>query len=198
MKINPFSTSGSLWIDDKKNKNLQDTYSVQASKKIELSKMPLSSNAPNAANPQTNSINIKPGEIKNIGSVDGFPLNISIDSDSINTSFSSQVNAYEPLDSPRNQLALELFEKHSSSQRDKAGSISSRFGILYQVANGSMSVSDYNSLKQIPGTISTSQLLTSLGIDVSKPFSFNGRSFSLDSEGNLHTLVPANEYRNIQ
>ena len=143
---------------------------------------------------QTNSINIKPGEIKNIGSIDGSPLNISFDSNGMSsTSFAIMINVNDPVNCPRNQLALKVLHSHTPAQRDKAGSISSRFQFLYSVANGSMSVNQYNATDLGQDTMSTSEFLTSLGIDVTKPFSFNGKNFFLDDQGDLHALLPVGQ-----
>ena len=92
---------------------------------------------------------------------------------------------------PEDQFAGEVSLSHSGAQRIKADSIVSRFKLLNSVANGSMSVNQYNSTDLGQGSMSTSELLTSLGIDASKSFSFNGNSFSLDSQGDLHALLPA-------
>jgi len=174
--------------DDYTNKS-NDTQDLSEISKL---KRLISPNVPKAADPQTNSINIKPGEIKNIGSVDGYPLNISFDSSGMSsTSFAIMINANDPIDSPRSQLALKVFNSHTPLQRDKAGLISSRFQFLFSVANGSMSVNQYNSTDLGQNAMSTSELLTSLGIDVSKSFSFNGKSFSLDGQGDLHAVLPA-------
>lgn len=74
---------------------------------------------------------------------------------------------------------------------DKANSIIGRFQMLYSVANGSMSVDQYNATDLGGNTISTSELLKSLGIDISKSFSFNGKWFSLDAQGNLQASMTA-------
>jgi len=195
IKINFSPSNLSSVLIPNKNDNLQSDFQVKPTKtddQFKLSKI-LSPNVPKAADPQTNSINIKPGEIKNIGSVDGSPLNISFDSYGTNTIFGISIRADEPTDSPRNQLALEAFNSHTPVQSDKAGSISSRFQFLYSVANGSMSVNQYNATDLGQNTMSTSELLTSLGIDVTKSFSFNGNSFSLDGQGGLHALLPASQ-----
>lgn len=189
------SLSSQVLIPNKINYS-KDNFAVKSSDTQESSDLTnisriLSPNVPKAADSQTNSINIKPGEIKNIGSVDGSPLNISLDSDGMNTSFGMTVDPNEPVDSPRNKFALDVFNSHTTAQRDKAGSISNRFRFLYSVANGSMSVNEYNATDLGKDTMSTSELLTSLGIDVSKSFSFNGKSFSLDAQGDLHALLPA-------
>jgi len=189
------SLSSQVLIPNKINYS-KDNFAVKSSDTQESSDLTnisriLSPNVPKAADPQTNSINIKPGEIKNIGSVDGSPLNISLDSDGINTSFGIGIYANEPIDSPRSKLALDVFKNHTPTQRDQAGSISNRFRFLYSVANGSMSVNEYNATDLGQDTMSTSKLLTSLGIDVSKSFSFNGKSFSLDAQGDLHAVLPA-------
>ena len=200
LKINSFPSSPSSILISNKNNYLQSDSKVKLTKaddQFELSKI-LSPNVPKASDSQTNSINIKPGEIKNIGSVDGSPLNISFDSYGMNTSFGITINKNDPIDSPRTQFALDVFNKHTAAQRYKAGSIISRFQSLYSVADGSMSVKQYNEADFGPDTMSTSELLTSLGIDVSKSFSFNGKGFSLDSEGNLHALLPANQYNVTQ
>lgn len=194
MRINTLSTMNSILVinNNSKRNPAENTFQIQDGfDYAEYAKSLLSSKAPSAADPRTNSINIKAGEIKNIGSVDGFPLNINLGPYGLESSFGIMVRNDEPVNSPRNQLAWELFNKYTPAQREKAGLISSSFNLLYQAASGSISVSDYNSYKKIPGIISASQLLSSLGIDVSKPFSFNGNSFSLDSQGNLHTLYPA-------
>jgi len=151
----------------------------------------ISPNAPKAADPQTNSINIKTGEIKNIGNVDGSPLNISFDADGMaSTSFSIPIHDATPgtTATPEQMFAADVFYGHSAAQQEKASLIANRFKLLYSVAKGSISVNQYNET----GLGSTSELLTSLGIDVSKSFSFNGKSFSLDGQGNLHAVLPAN------
>lgn len=195
MKINslPSSTLIRKLISNTNDYSQGNSHIQTSNNQFVLSNMSkiLSPNSLKAGDSQTNSINIKPGEIKNIGSVDGSPLNISFDSYGMNTSFGTTISANDPIDSPRSQSALKVFNSHTPSQRDKAGSISSRFQFLYSVANGSMSVNQYNATDLGQNTMSTSGLLTSLGIDVTKPFSFNGNSFSLDSQGDLHALLPA-------
>ena len=169
-----------------------DTTDTQDSSELSKMKQLISPNAPTAADQQTNSINIKPGEIKNIGSVDGSPLNISFDANGM-TSTSFSIPIIGPCIgsiTPEQQYAADVYYGHTSAAHDKAGSISNRFGFLYSVANGSMSVNQYNATDLGQNTMSTSGLLTSLGIDVTKPFSFNGNSFSLDSQGDLHALLP--------
>lgn len=171
-----------------------DTSNTQDSSELSKMKLLVSSNAPNAADPQTNSINIKPGEIKNIGSVDGSPLNISFDADgTTSTSFSMPIPAPTPgsTATPYDLFAASVYYGHSTAQQDTASSIVSRFKLLNSVANGAMSVNQYNATDLGSNTMSTAELLTSLGIDVSKSFSFNGKSFSLDAQGNLHALLPA-------
>jgi len=171
-----------------------DTTDTQDSSELTKMKQLVSSNAPKAADPQTNSINIKPGEIKNIGSVDGSPLNISFDADGMaSTSFSMPIHHGVPgtTVTPEDQYAGDVFYSHSAAQHTKADSIVDRFKLLYSVANGSMSVNQYNETGLGEKTMSTSELVTSLGIDSTKPFSFNGNSFSLDSQGDLHALLPA-------
>lgn len=200
LKIN--SCSSQVLIPNRINYS-KDNFTIKSSNTqdlSELSKMKqlISPNVSNAANSQTNSINIKHGEIKKIGTVDGSPLNICFNSEGMNTSFGAMVNANEPLDSPSNKFALDIFNSHTPSQREKAGYISSRFETLFSVANGSMSVKQYNETDLGHNTMSTSELLTSLGIDITKSFSFNGKSFSLDDQGDLHTLLPASELYVIQ
>ena len=194
MKINSLSSRVLIQNKTKYSRNIFEIKSSATQDSSELSNLKklIFPNVSKVADHQTNSINIKPGEIKNIGTVEGSPLNVCFNSDGMNTSFEAMVSANEPLDSPRNQLALDIFNSHTTAQRDKAGSISSRFQLLYSVANGSMSVNEYNSTDWGQNTISTSQLLISLGIDVTKPFSFNGNSFSLDGQGKLHAL-PASQ-----
>lgn len=191
MKIDSRPIHNSFWtMRNQKDTNTKDNNLIQVNKvQSEISKMILSSDVASAINSQSNSINIQPGEVKNIGNVHGSPLNISFDSYGMNTSFGIAINANDPIDSPRTQLALEVFNKYTSSQRGKAGSISSRFGLLYQVANGSMSVDQYNATDLGQSTLPTSELLTSLGIDITKPFTFNGTAFSLDSQGNLSSFI---------
>lgn len=160
----------------------------------ELSKMKqlISPNVPKAAGQQLNSINIKPGEIKNIGSVDGSPLNISFDTDGMtSTSFSIPIHSSVGTVTPEDRYAADVFYGHSPAQHAKADSIVDRFKLLYSVANGSMSVNQYNETGLGEKPMSTSELLSSLGIDVTKPFSFNGNGFSLDDQGDLHALSPA-------
>lgn len=149
----------------------------------------LSPNVPKAADSQINSINIEPGETRNIGNIDGIPLNICFDSYGMNTSFAAMVNVNEPANSPRNQLAADIFYSRTPEQIARAGAITSRFQLLYDVANGSMSINDFNEINWGKDTLSTTQLLKSLGIDTSKPFSFNGKSFYLDDQGDLHALL---------
>lgn len=173
-----------------------DTSNTQDSSELSKMKQLVSSNAPKAADPQTNSINIKTGEIKNIGSVDGSPLNISFDANGMtSTSFSIPIHASAPgtTATPEQLFAASVYYGHSPAQHTKADSIVDRFKLLYSVANGSMSVNQYNATGLGQNTMSTSELLTSLGIDVSKSFSFNGKSFSLDAQGNLHALLPASQ-----
>ncbi|WP_425804813.1 hypothetical protein ACHOLT_00180 [Desulfitobacterium sp. Sab5] len=187
-KIN-YSNSNDFAIKSSDTSNTQDSSLLSKMKQL------VSSNAPKAADSQTNSINIKPGEIKNIGSVDGYPLNISIDADGmVSTSFAPMLRSDESGNSPTNMLASEIYNSHSIAQQEKAASIANRFNLLYSVANGSMSVNQYNET----GLGSTSELLTSLGIDVSKSFSFNGKSFSLDGQGNLHALLLASQLNSAQ
>lgn len=86
-----------------------------------LSKMKLlvSGNAPKAAVPQTNSINIKPGEIKNIGSVDGSPLNISFDANGmVSTSFVIPISNAVPgtTATPEQMFAASVYNSHSDAQ----------------------------------------------------------------------------------
>ena len=83
----------------KDNFSIKSSISSNKQDSSELSKMKqlVPSNAPKAADPQTNSINIKTGEIKNIGSVDGSPLNISFDADGMaSTSFSIPIHVSAP------------------------------------------------------------------------------------------------------
>lgn len=189
MRIN--SVSSSTMIPNSLHGNSQ----VKANNDLfELSKIDqlMSSNNSTVADQKTNSISIKPGEIKNIGSVDGSPLNICFNSDgSMNTSFGIMINENDPIDCPRDQIALKISKSYTSSQMDKANSIIGRFQMLYSVANGSMSVAQYNAKDFGGNTISTSKLLKSLGIDVSKSFSFNGKWFSLDAQGNLQASMTA-------
>lgn len=197
MKINNFSSGISV---PNKNNYAQENSQIQTSKsqssnsQFELSKMDqiLSPNVPSIADPKTNSLNIQPGEIKNIGKVDGFPLNISFDSYGMNTSFAIPININDPVDCDRTKLAVLLMNKYTPAQQDKASLIEGRFKLLYSAANGDMSVDQYNQTNS-EQYISTSELLTSLGIDTSKPFAFNGKSFSLDTGGNLHALLPTNQ-----
>lgn len=193
MKINSFSSS--IFIPNKNNYSVDNSQVQTSNDQSELLKMEqlISPNVSKVADQQTNSINIKPGEIKNIGSVDGSPLNISFNSDGMNTSFGIMIHENEPADSPWNRFAFKVFNSHTPAQRDKAGSISTRFQFLYSLANGSMSVNQYNATDLGQNTMSTSELLTSLGIDVTKSFSFNGNSFSLDAQGDLHALLPASQ-----
>lgn len=201
VKINNFS-SGILISN--KNYYSQENFQIQTSKsqssnnQFKLSKMDqiLSPDVPSIADPKTNSLNIKPGEIKNIGKVDGFPLNISFDSYGMNTSFSIPINRDDPVDCDRTKFAFLILNRYTPAQQDKASLITGRFRLLYSVANGDMSVDQYNQTnsEQYNSTyISTSELLTSLGIDGLKPFTFNGKSFSLDTDGNLHALLPTNQ-----
>ncbi len=174
-----------------------DTTDTQDSSELSKMKQLISSNAPKAADPQTNSINIKTGEIKNIGSVDGSPLNISFDAEgTCSTSFLIPIPG--PIipgttATPEQQFAANAASSHTRAQIDTANSMVSRFQLLNSVANGAMSVNQYNATGLGDKTMSTSELLTSLGIDSSKPFSFNGNSFSLDSQGDLHALLPASQ-----
>lgn len=201
MKINNFSSG--ILISNKnnyaqENSQIQTSKSQTSNNQFELSKMDqiLSPNVPSVADPKTNSLNIKPGEIKNIGKIDGFPLNISFDSYGMNTSFAIPINRDDPVDCDRTRLADLIMNKYTPAQQDKASLIEGRFKLLYSVANGGMSVDQYNqtSSEQYNSTyISTSELLTSLSIDASKPFAFNGKSFSLDAGGNLHALLPTNQ-----
>jgi len=171
-----------------------DPTDTQDSSELSKMKQLISSNAPKAADPQNNSINIKTGEIKNIGSVDGSPLNISFDADGMtSTSFSIPIPGPAITGhtaTPEQQFAASVYYGHSAAQHRKADSIVDRFKLLDSVANGAMSINQYNATGLGDKTMSTSELLTSLGIDSSKPFSFNGNSFSLDSQGDLHALLP--------
>lgn len=198
MKINNFSSSSIL--SSNKNNYLQSNSQIQTSKnqssntQLKLSKMEqiLSPIVPSITDQKTNSLNIEPGEIKNIGNVDGLPLNVNFDSYGMNTSFGMTINRNEPIDSDRNKFALLIFNRYTSAQQNKASSILGRFKLLYSLANGDMSVDQYNQTNS-GQYISTSELLTSLGIDVSKSFSFNGKSFTLDAQGNLHALLRTNQ-----
>jgi len=202
LKIN--SLSSQVLIPNKTNYS-QDNFAIKSNDtqdSSELSKMKqlISPNIPKAANPQTNSINIKTGEIKNIGSVDGSSLNISFDTDGMaSTSFSIPIiGPCVGSATPEQMFAADVFYGHSAAQHTKADSIVDRFKLLYSVANGSMSVNQYNATGLGEKTMSTSELLTSFGIDVSKSFSFNGKSFSLDVQGNLHALLPTSQLNVIQ
>ncbi|MCO1600953.1 hypothetical protein [Desulfosporosinus nitroreducens] len=73
--LNKINYSNSNDYGAVKSSNTQDSFLLSKMKQL------VSGKAQNAADPQTNSINIKPGEIKNIGSIDGSPLNISFDAD---------------------------------------------------------------------------------------------------------------------
>lgn len=152
-----------------------------------------SSDLSNVADPNTNSLNIKEGEMKNIGTVDGIPLNIFFDSYGMNTNFSTAIHRDDPVNSDRNRFAFLLLDKYTTAQRAKADSLSSRFQMLYSVAKGDISVKQYNETDLGRGVVSTAEFLTSLGIDASKPFSFNNKSFVLDSEGSLHNLLQSSE-----
>ena len=171
-----------------------DPTDTQDSSELSKMKQLVSSNAPKAADPQTNSINIKPGEIKNIGSVEGSPLNISFDADGMaSTSFSIRIHSSVGTATPEDLFAGEVYYSHTPAQHTEADSIVNRFKLLNSVANGSMSVNQYNATN-LDQTVSTSELLTSLGINATKPFSFNGNGFSLDDQGGLHALLPASQF----
>jgi hypothetical protein len=149
-------------------------------------------NHPAAADSLTNSIRIQPGEVKNIGSVGGYPLNVYYDADgNLNTSFAIMINVNDPTDSPRNQLALSLQGRYTAAQMQEAESLIWKFQMLHCVDNGTFSVENYNAASLSQGGLSTPDFLTSLGIDVSKPFSFNGKSFTLDAQGNLQAAMTA-------
>jgi hypothetical protein len=144
------------------------------------------------ADPQTNSIRIQPGEVKNIGSVDGYPINVYYDADgNLNTNFAIMINVNDPLDSPRTQLALSIQGRYTAAQMQEAESLIWKFQMLHCVDNGTFSVENYNAASLSQGGLSTPDFLTSLGIDVSKPFSFNGKSFTLDAQGNLQAAMTA-------
>jgi len=198
LKINFFPSSpSSVLIPNTKDYSQSNSHVQTSNNQLKLSKMRqlISDNAPKVADQQTNSINIKTGEVKNIGSVDGTPLNVSFDPSNgmMSTSFSIPIG---PIISgttatPEQQFAANAASSHTRAQIDKAGSICNRFRFLYSVANGSMSVNQYNAIDLGQNTMSTSELLTSLGIDVNKSFSFNGNGFSLDDQGDLHALLSA-------
>ena len=196
------SLTSQVFISNKSNYS-KDNFKIKPSDtqdSLELSKMDqlISGNVPKVADQQTNSINMKPGEIKNIGSVDGSPLNVSFDSNGMmSTSFEIMINNKSNTVTPEDMFAANVAKSHTRAQIDKANSIVSRFQLLNSVANGAMSVNQYNATNS-EQTVSTSELLTSLGIDVSKSFSFNGKSFSLDSQGSLHALLPASQYNVTQ
>ena len=195
------SLSSQVLISNKSNysKNNYEIKPSDTKDSLELSKMRqlISDNAPKVADQQTNSINIKLGEVKNIGSVDGSPLNVSFDPSNgmMSTSFSIMLDGTKCVGSATpEQLAIaDVVYSHTRAQIDTANSIVSRFQLLNSVANGTMSVNQYNATNLGQGTMSTSELLTSLGIDVSKSFSFNGKSFSLDAQGDLHALLPTSQ-----
>ena len=179
-------SKGSFEISSTDNKN-----DVDLSEEVQI----LSSNAPKAVDQQANSINFRPGETKNIGTVDGYPLNLRLNSNGVwASSFQIPIHQTQGSATPEQEFAAEVFYSHSSDQQNRASSIMGGFQELYQVANGSMSVNQYNETNK-EKNISVSGLLTSLGINISKSFSFNGKTFSLDSQGNLHALLPSNPLR---
>lgn len=197
MKVNNFSSSTLITNNNNYSQGysqIQTRNNQSSNNQFELSKMEriLSPNVPSVTDRKTNNLNIKSGEIKNIGNVDGLPLNVSFDSYGMNTSFGITINRNDPIDSDRNKFALLILNRYTQAQQNKASSIIGRFKLLYSVANGDMSVDQYNQTNS-GQYISTSELLTSLGIDASKPFAFNGKSFSLDTDGNLHALLPTNQ-----
>lgn len=201
MKINNFSPrmlilNKNNYPQDQQSYSLIQTSNEQTSNnQSELSNIEqiLSPNVPSIADQSTNSLNIKSGEIKNIGEVDGLPVNVSLDSYGMNTSFGITINSKDPVDSDRTKFALLISNRYTQAQQDKANSIITRFEFLYGVANGDISVNLYNQTNDLGQYVSTSELLTSLGIDASKPFTFNGKSFSLDTNGNLHSLLQTNQ-----
>lgn len=194
MKIgpNPFSINSLIYKKETGNSSKIDFVPTKNSKNNEPLERLLSLNAPKVTNPITNSIDIKHGETRNLGYIDGNPLNVYFDSYGINTSFDVMINANEPINSSRTQLSFMIFNKYSPTQKAKAGSITSRFEYLYKVADGAMSVKDYNSLNLGKEVISTKELLTTIGIDITKPFTFNDKSFFLDPDGELHAFLPPN------
>ncbi|WP_140417712.1 hypothetical protein [Desulfosporosinus sp. FKA] len=201
LKINSLSSRQSLVPNMINKSNLDNNFEVESQDSSELLKMKqlVYSDAPKAANSQTNSINIKPGEIKNIGNIEGYPLNISFDANGMmSTSFSIPIHSSVGAVTPEDMFAANVASSYTPAQINKANSIVSRFQLLNSVANGTMSVNQYNSTDFGQNTMSTSELLTSLGIDVSKSFSFNGKSFYLDNQGNLHASLPASQLNAIQ
>ncbi|AFM00955.1 hypothetical protein Desde_2635 [Desulfitobacterium dehalogenans ATCC 51507] len=196
MKINDLTSARVISNNNRLQSNSQQYETLQINK---ISNQPpkweqlQSTDLPNVADPNTNSINIKEGEMKNIGTVDGIPLNIFFDSYGINTNFSTAIHRDDPVNSDRNRFAFLLLDKYTTAQRAKADSLSGRFQMLYSVAKGDISAKQYNETDLGRGVVSTAEFLTSLGIDVLKPFSFNNKSFVLDSKGSLHALLPSSQ-----
>ncbi|KOS66972.1 hypothetical protein AEA09_15855 [Lysinibacillus contaminans] len=139
---------------------------------------------------QTNSMTIENGVHYSLGKVNGKPLNgTPLTGGGFNSNFSLMLycppgSAGTPL-TPEQLQSLRIHQSHSIEERQEANKLVGIFMDLVLIADGSFStenVNDAEFAQNFP------QFAAGIGLDLSKPFYINGKSFEF-TNGELRVLA---------
>ncbi|KOY82839.1 hypothetical protein I6G82_12435 [Lysinibacillus macroides] len=138
-------------------------------------------------NKQTNSINIVAGVYYNLGTVNGKPLNgTPLASGGFNSNFSPKIWKVpgSSIVTPEQEAALKMRQSYSLPERQEANELVAVFMSLSRLAEGKKSVDSMNNdamfMQHFP------KFAKGIGLDLSQPFTINGKSFTY-SQGTLQT-----------
>ncbi len=137
-------------------------------------------------NQSTNSITIEPDKAYSLGEVNGKPLRFRLFQDGgFETNFSLRLS-HDPETSVGKPVtayeanAAKIFDSYSAEEHRQENRLMGRLMHLLQVADGKISVEQFNEYKSAH-VASTQELLVAMGIDINRTFAINGVDFSLEN-----------------
>jgi len=136
-------------------------------------------------NKQTNSINIVAGVYYNLGTVNGKPLNgTPLASGGFNSNFSPKIwkVSGSSIVTPEQEAALKMRQYYSLPERQEANEFVAVFMSLSRLAEGKKSVDSMNDDAMFAQHFP--KFAEGIGLDLSQPFTINGKSFTY-SQGTL-------------
>ena len=136
-------------------------------------------------NKQTNSINIVAGVYYNLGTVNGKPLNgTPLASGGFNSNFSPKIwkVSGSSIVTPEQEAALKMRQSYSLPERQEANEFVAVFMSLSRLAEGKKSVDSMNDDAMFAQHFP--KFAEGIGLDLSQPFTINGKSFTY-SQGTL-------------
>ncbi|WP_342546609.1 hypothetical protein [Lysinibacillus sp. FSL K6-4013] len=139
-------------------------------------------------NKQTNSINITNGVYYHLGSVNGKPLNgTALTGGGFNSNFSPMIQwtGVGTKVTPEQEAAFRIHQSYSQVERQEANELVAVFMSLSRLAEGKKSVASMND--DVMFKQHFPKFAEGVGLDLSKPFTINGKSF-MYSKGVLQAV----------